>query len=80
MNEEQKLLLSTIIFFIIASIVLLTYHRIKYYKSNYYTFEDYLIGESKICKLLNFLDFIFSCMLVFGLLFGFGYLTKLLIF
>jgi len=80
MNEGQKLLLSTIIFLIIAAIVLLTYHRVKYYKSTYYTFEDYLIGESKIGSLLNFLDVIFSSMLVFGLLFGFGYLTKVLIF
>ena len=80
LESLDKLFISSIIFCVVSIFILLIYHRIKYYKSNYGKFEYYLTGESNISGELILADLIFQGAFYIGIVFLFGYFTQLIIF
>jgi len=80
LENLDKLLISSFIFCIASFFVLLIYHRLKYYKSNYQKFEYYLTAESKMSGILLLADLIFQSAFYIGFIFLFGYFTSFIIF
>lgn len=76
----DKIFMSSALVCLIIIFVLLVYHRLKYYASNFEKFEYYLVQKSNLAGLLILSDIIFQAAFTIGVIFLLGYFTSIIIF